>query len=180
MILDEVTDKSVHAIIKFLKHSDPKVRIEAARGLGVIGSRNKAKVAMIEPALTEALQDKEVTVVGAAAKALADMDELNGPVRTTLLDLLKNPDAGVRAAGAQSFGLVGIKGRSAVPSLTEMVLDKDQPPHVLAVACWALGEIGEPAPAAIAALTAILQRKDADEYLKQVAQTALDHINKLK
>jgi HEAT repeat protein len=180
MVLDEVNDKSVHAVIKFLKHADPKVRIEAARGLGVVGSRNKSKVPMVEPALTEALQDKEVTVIGAAAKALAEMDELNGPVRANLLDLLKNPDAGVRAAGAQSFGLVGIKGRSAVSSLTELILDKDQPPHVVSVACWALGEIGEPAPAAIAALTAIGQRKDADEVLKQYAQTALDHINKLK
>jgi HEAT repeat protein len=108
------------------------------------------------------------------------MDEWNGSTRGALLDLLKNGEPTVRAAGAQAFGTAGIKARAAVPALAEMILDKDQPPYVVASGSWALGEIGEPSEQALAALNAVGQRKDADESLKQVAIQALDQIRKLK
>jgi HEAT repeat protein len=180
MALDEVTDKSLQAVIRNFKSSDPKVRIEAARALGAIGSKIKSKAPMVEPALIAALQDKDVTAVGAAAQALAELDELSASGRSSLLDLLRSPEPTIRASVAQAFGAAGIKARAAVPVLTTIVQDKDQPPYVVASACWALGEIGEPAPATLAALNAVGQRKDVDESLKQVAQTALDQINKLK
>jgi HEAT repeat protein len=180
MALDEVTDKSLQAVVRYLKHSDVKVRIEAARGLGGIAGKIKSKTPIVEPALVAALQDKDVTVVGAAASALAEMDELSGTAKSNLLDLLKSPEPTIRATVAQALGLAGIKARSAVPALTAIVRDKDQPPFVVASACWALGEIGEPDAATVAALNAVGQRKDVDESLKQEAQRALEQINKLK
>ncbi len=176
MALDEVTDQGLKAVAKYLKDPDARVRANAARGLGALG--NKAKPATA--ALTEALQDEEVTVVSAAGWALAQMDELSGPARGALLDMLKNPKPDFRAAAAQSFGSAGINARGAVPGLTALVLDREQPPYVVASACWALGEIGEPDPPAVAALKGVEERKDADESLKQVARTALEQINKLK
>jgi HEAT repeat protein len=180
MALSDVTDKSLKVVIKYLKDPDPKVRIEAARGLGAIGSKLKAKTTMVEPALIAALEDKEVTVIGAAAKALAELEERSDSARTALLDLLKNPDSSVRGAGAQALGAVGIKARIAVPTLTQLVLDKDQPPYVVASACWALGKIGDRDAATVAALNTIAQRKDVDQSLKDVAIEALEQINKLK
>jgi HEAT repeat protein len=176
MALDQVTDKGLQAVAKFLKDPDARVRANAARGLGVLG--NKAKPAAA--ALTDALQDEEVTVVTAAGWALAQLDELSGPARAALLDLLKSPKPDFRAAAAQSFGSAGIKARAAVPALTALLLDRDQPPYVVTSACWALGEIGEPDPSALAALKGVEERKDTEESLKQVARTALEQINKLK
>jgi HEAT repeat protein len=167
-------------VIKYLKNPDPKVRVEAARGLGAVAMKLKAKASLVEPALIGALTDKEATVVAAAALALTQMDELSGKAREDLLGLLKSSDVGIRSAVAQSFGSAGMKARPAVVALSELVQDKEQPPSVVMSACWALGEIGEPSAAAEAALTSISQRKDADESLKQTAQIALDQIHKLR
>jgi HEAT repeat protein len=180
MVLDEVTDQSVQSVIKYLKHADPKVRVEAARALGAVATKLKAKFSMIEPALIGALQDKEASVLAAVAQALTEMDELSGKARAELLDLLKHPDPAVRAAVAQSFGNAAAKAHPAVPVLAELVQDKEQPPAVVMSACWAIGEIGDPSAAAETALTSIVQRKDVDESLKQSAQFALDQIHKLK
>jgi HEAT repeat protein len=180
MAIDEVNDKSVRGVISYLKNPDPKVRVEAARGLGAIATKLKVKASLVEPALIGALQDKEANVIGAAALALTQMDELSGKARDDLLGLLKNSDASVRSAAAQSFGSAGSKARPAVPALAELVQDKEQPPSVVSSACWALGEIGEPSAAAEAALTSISQRKDTDDSLKQTAQMALDQIHKLR
>jgi HEAT repeat protein len=180
MALDEVTDKSLQAVIRFFSNNDPRVRIEAARGLGAIGSKVKSKTHIVEPALLAALQDKEVSVIGAAARALAEMDEVSGPGRAAMLDLLKTSDAPVRAVVAQALGSAELKARSAVPALTAIVQDKEQPPYVVASACWALGRIGERDAPTVAALTAIGQRKDVDESLKLYAREALEQINKLK
>jgi HEAT repeat protein len=180
MALDEVTEKSLQVVIRYFKNNDPKVRTEAARGLGAIGNKLKSKSTMVEPALLAALDDKDVNVVAAAAEALASLEEMSGKARSALLDLLKNPDANLRAVGARALGMAGSKGRQGVPALTALVQDKEQPPFVLASACWALGEIGEPSPAAVAALNDVGQRKDVDDSLKRLAQTALDQMNKLK
>jgi HEAT repeat protein len=180
MAIDEVTDKSVQNVIRFLKHTDPKVRVEAARGLGAVATKLKAKTTMIEAALIPALDDKEASVVGAVAQALAEMDELNGKARSELLGLLKHPDAAMRSAVAQAFGNAAAKSRPAVPLLAELVQDKEQPPAVVLSACWALGEIGDPTAAAETALNSVLQRRDVDESLRQAAQNALDQIHKLK
>jgi HEAT repeat protein len=180
MAIDEVTDKSVRGVITYLTNADPKVRVEAARGLGAIAMKLKVKANLVEPALIRALQDKEASVVAAAALALTQMDELSGKAREDLLGLLKNPEASIRSAVAQSFGSAGMKARPAVPALADLVQDKEQPPSVVSSACWALGEIGEPSAAAEAALTSIAQRKDADESLKLTAQSALDQIHKLR
>lgn len=176
MALDKVSDTSVQAVIKFLKHNELKVRVHAARGLGAMGAKGKAAI----PALIAALQDKEVPAVAAAGWALGQMDELAGSTRAALTDLLKNPEPAMRAAGAQALGNAGPKARAAIAPLIELVQDKEQPPFVVATACWALGEIADPAGPAPAALTAVVQRKDVDESLKQVARDALEQIRKPK
>jgi HEAT repeat protein len=86
----------------------------------------------------------------------------------------------MRATGAQSLGLAGIKARAAVPALTELVMDKTQRPVVVASGCWALGEIGEPDAQAVAALKAVSERQDVDESLKEEAIKAIDKIHKIK
>ena len=180
MVFEEVTDRSVQSVIKFLKHNDPKARVEAARGLGSIGSKIRTKVAMIEPALVGALQDKDSSVVGAAARALLELDPLSGSARTAILEQLKGPDPSVRAAVAVSLGTGGAKARVAVPTLTELIEDKEQPPFVVVAVCWALGEIGEPSTATLAALNAVGQRKDVDSSVKDAAHTAIEQINRIK
>jgi HEAT repeat protein len=185
MALDETIDKKhLQAVSKFLKGSDKvndknnamKVRLNAARALGTLG--DKARDAA--PALVEALDDKETQVVGTAAWALTRMGGLSGPSKGALLGLLKNPDPNMRATGAQSLGLAGIKARAAVPALTELVMDKTQRPVVVASGCWALGEIGEPDAQAVAALKAVSERQDVDESLKEEAIKAIDKIHKIK
>lgn len=173
---DVASEKWLKALIKHLTDKEAKVKVNAARGLGALGTKAKAAV----PALLDTLGDKDVRVVAAAAWALTQMEGLSGSSRATLLAQLKNQDSNVRAAVAQAFGSAGIKGRTAVPALTDLLLDKEQPPFTLASACWALGEIADPDARAQAALTAICDRKDADESLKQEAQIALDKIHKLK
>jgi HEAT repeat protein len=181
MVIDEVTEKSLHPVVKYLKHNDPKVRVEAARGLGAMGNKIKGKwVAEVEPALLATLDDNEPTVVGNAARALLEIEELSAAGRSTLLGLLRSPDVDVRAAVAQAFGSAGTRGRSAVPALAALVQDRRQPPYVVSMACWALGEIGEPSPDALAALNGVIQREDTDKSLKNWAQDALAQINKLK
>jgi HEAT repeat protein len=180
MVFEGANDRSLQTVIKLLKHNDTKVRVEAARGLGSLGAKVRTKVTTIEPALVGALQDKDPTVVSAAIRALLELDPLSGTARVAMLDQLKAPDPSIRAAAAQAFGTAGPKGRPAVPALTELIEDKEQPPHVLVSACWALGEIGEGSAATVAALNAIIQRKDVDTSVKDAAHTALDQINRIK
>jgi HEAT repeat protein len=173
---DSVDKKHLQATIKFLTHKEAKVRTNAARALGSLGTRAKGA----ESALVDTLGDKEATVVGAAAWALTQMEGLSGGSRAALLGALKSPDAAVRGAVVQSLGHSGIKARAAVPALVELLQDKDQPPFVLASACWALGEIGDNDAKVETALRTISERKDADESLKREAQTALEQVRKLK
>jgi HEAT repeat protein len=180
MVFEGASDRSIQTIIKYLKHNDVKVRVEAARALGSLGNKVRTKVAMIEPALVGALQDKDPSVVGAVVRALLELDPLSVSAKAAMLDQLKAPDPAVRAAAAVSFGTAGAKGRIAVPALTELVGDKEQPPYVVTSACWALGEIGEGSAATVAALNAIIQRKDVDTSVKDAGHTALDLINHIK
>ncbi len=175
MAVDEVTEKSLQNVTKLLKNKEVKSRVTAARGLGALGPKAKAAV----PALIEALHDAEPEVVASAGWALAQVDELSGPARAALLDLIKDPRPMARAAAAQAFGAAGPKARFAVPPLAELAQDKTQPPFVVASACWAIGEIGDEAPAAETALNSVCQRKDVDDSLKYYAQVALVQIHKL-
>jgi HEAT repeat protein len=177
MALDDAVDKKhLQSAIKFLTHKETKVRANAARALGSLGTKAKGA----ESALVDALGDKEAPVAGGAAWALTQMDGLSGGSKAALLGALKSPDPAVRGAVAQSFGIAGIKARAAVPALVDLLQDKEQPPFALASACWALGEIGDNDARVEAALRAIVERKDADESLKREAQTALEQVRKLK
>src|SRR5712692_10902377 len=83
--------RSVADLIEALKSPDPKVRFEAAKSLGELGS-NAEKAA---PALTEALNDPEAKVRHAAARSLGKIGPGGKEAIPGLTKALKDTDARV-------------------------------------------------------------------------------------
>jgi len=183
-VLGKLKDPAARpALQKALKDENVRVRSRAAEALGNL------KDLAAQPALQEALQtDEDARVRRSAAKALGklkdpaarltlqDTIKHEGPgVRRsaadlpTLLELLKDKDAGKRSTAAQGLGK--LKDPAVWPALQEALKDEDA-----GVRYWvveALGNLKD--PAARPALQESLQDKDA-----KVRRSAAEALGNLK
>src|SRR5439155_813999 len=100
-----------------------------------------------------ALADSDPQVRLMVAEAIWKVEKPTpGVIMPTLLRGLKDKDAEVRIAACRVIGLLGAKGKNAVPPLIDALKDKDQLVTMNAVV--ALGDIG---PVARDAAPALLQ-----------------------
>ncbi|HEX5270803.1 MAG TPA: HEAT repeat domain-containing protein [Gemmataceae bacterium] len=91
-----------------------------------------------------------------------------------LTGALKDPDAGVRAAAAESLGRLSDYAREALPALVEAFKDKKADRFVRGYAAFAIGRIGGgDARDAVPALAEALTDKETPEAVRRSAATAL-------
>ena len=121
------------------------------------------------PDLIRALRSRTSADRIRAAKSLGRLGSLARDAIPTLTALLRDDDAKVREAAAQS---VGQMGAAALPALSVM-LDHDDK-YVRRNAIWALGKLGPQAKCALAALARGLQ--DADPRTASGAAQAIGNM----
>src|SRR5262245_16194901 len=87
----------------------------------------------------------------------------------SLIECLKDKDAGVRFTAAENLGRYGANAKDAVPALTGALKDPDK--NVRGAAAYALAGVGADARDSIPALREVLQ--DADKDVRQAATYAI-------
>lgn len=152
------------------KDSDPKIRREAALLLGRMG--NDAKSA--PPALAQALRhDKSEAVREAAAAALSSFGEEASDHVPALAAALKDKQAGVRAAAAESLYKLGSGARSALPMLLTTARTRTEERYPRQFAVQYLGRWGKDEPETCPALAEILADKSAPQAVRAAAAEAI-------
>jgi hypothetical protein len=108
--------------MELLNSQDPTKKVGAIIAVGMIGH----KAWKAEPALIEALKDKDEDVRWLAAQNLGSIDPGEGAFQA-LCDVLKNRQEGtrVRASAAYSLGRIRADVRAAVPALSEALDSED-------------------------------------------------------
>jgi HEAT repeat protein len=175
---------AVPALIKALKDRDTFVRRFSAQALGAIGPDAKRAV----PALTMILNDSHKEVQEAAARALGKL----GPAGVeTLIVIVRDDsrDAALRRQAIDSLSSLGSTGRSAVPTLTELIKEpvskgkkKSAPEDVRVAAAVALGSLATSSDKeTIKALESLTDKKSkAPRDLRMSANQALRKIRQNK
>lgn len=160
---------SVAALIRGVRHDDPRVRNFATWTLGEMGEAARPAV----PALVGlARQDGGAGKTGAIT-AIGKIGGDSPEVIPLLLDELKHPKEAHRYRAARTLGKMGPAAASAVPGLVEAL--RDPSPLVRLNAVRALGNLGDPAKAALPALIEALN-KDVDKEVRKEAGLAISKL----
>ncbi len=158
-------ETSLPALIRGLKHDDPRVRAFATWTLGEMEEVARSAI----PALVAlARQD------GGAGKtgALSAIGEIGGDSPETiplLLQELRHPKEARRYRAARTIGKMGLAAASAVPGLTEALHDPSALVRLHVVR--AFGSIGEASKPALPALIEILNQDPDPEVRKEASLT---------
>jgi HEAT repeat protein len=141
-----------------LKHPDPQVRKEAALRLAELGSAATGAYHL----LCEALKDPDPEVRTAVLRALA-VSRPPAPriVVQTVLPLLREKNAAVRAQAIITVGCLGSGVKDAVSPLADLLHDETIPHPTtapdLSIAYYAVKALGQIGPNAVAALPPLLE-----------------------
>lgn len=142
--------------------ADARVRANAARALGRMGS----EAAIAVPSLTKALKDSDPTVRVAAALALGDIASEADLVVPELLEALRREDPNSRIEGSREWhptvrvnlvaalGQFGPAAFPAVPVLAQLLTEENE--DIVLEASLSLGNIGPSAAAAVPGLAEIV------------------------
>lgn len=154
---------AVPALVAALSDHDRGLRLEAARGLALIGP----PAAPATPLLVEWLKDEDEIVRSAASLALSRI----GPAALPLLiQALQSGPPRVRVEAATSIALMGPPAVSATPHLIEAL--RAGPDSLRSEAAFALGRLGS--PAAVSPLVEALE--DEAETVRFSASNALGEL----
>lgn len=189
--------EAIPDLVLALEDQDPVKRKESAQALGCIGKEAATAI----PALTQTLGDEKKWVRIAAARALGQIGPEAIP---SLTQALENQDASIRAAAAWGLGYIGSEaneaipvliqalgdedetvcqaaawalggiGSAVVPTLIQVLEDKDLDTNLRKYAAIALGQAGTEAEEAIPNL--ILALEDESEEVRTGAKIALWYI----
>jgi HEAT repeat protein len=119
--------EDVPKLLKNLKSRDAKVRIAAAKDLGLIGAIRAADAQEAVPVLFELLKkEKDVEVRKAYLDALGKMDPDPKEAVPAFKDALKDRSPAVRMAAAGALGRLGKDAEEAIPDLEKLQKDKDK------------------------------------------------------
>ncbi len=176
---------AVPALRGALKDSDRFVRRFAAQALAAIGPEASAAV----PELRIAANAKEIQVAEAATVALG---KIGPPALPALMAIAKdkNKEPVVRRKAIEGLGSMGEAGRSAIPTLTEIIKPgkgkmkggrKGDPTDVRADVANALGNLARADDTeAVEALEALAGIKIRDKVLAGSVRQALNKIKRRK
>lgn len=183
------------AVVRYLGHSSPKVRLAAVAAVSGWRGRDKMAVATLVKRLgdvdTEVVDHTKKTLATSGAKAVAPLvkalshqrpivrrraahllGQLGAPAKPAVPHLAKalsDKDTHVRTAAARSLGRLQLVARKAVPQLIQAL--GDQSPQVRCDVIWALSFIG----ADEARVKVVLKRleKDGDPKVRKAVQEGL-------
>jgi len=155
---------AVPALARRLKDADPQVRIASAAAIASIDPKNPDVLPAALAELKGAAEQRRV-----AADLLGDLGAVSVP---TLSGALKDVDANVRWAAAESLGRIGPAAKAAVTDLAAALADKE----IRSIAADALGSIGKEAKAGVPGLVQIV-REEKDPSLRMTAGVALARID---
>ena len=119
--LTRIGEASVAPAAKLLEHSNMKVRSEAAKTLGLIGTPAKSA----KEALKKALTDRSINVAAEAAVTLCILGEAQEDAAALIKRGLEAPFAGVPAYAIEAITRMGATGKPLVPLALAKIADKD-------------------------------------------------------
>ncbi len=152
--------RAVRAFMDALLDPVAQVRLEAVISLGAIGRPTDPRLLGSVIHILQGLQtSKDKTVSMWSYVALLAMDEkMTDKSIRAILRYLQSPDSELRQQVLRALAAIGIRARTCVPDVLEIMDDRD--PAVVAMACFALGHISEYAPKVTEALIAASRRKE--------------------
>ncbi len=115
LILLQIGEPVVPAVVPLLKSSDPRIRARAATTLWGLGPNARAAV----PALALSVGDAEMEVRVASAMALEAIGPDSRDAVPALVRALKDREGRVRQWAAKALGKIGPPAKEALPALAE-------------------------------------------------------------
>jgi HEAT repeat protein len=114
-ITDQVSDKDLRGIAKFLRDKDAAIRLHAVQALAIVGPAGASQV----PALVEVLDDEDPSVVMYAAHALGNMGDKAREAEAALTKRKAHQDPLVRAEVEDALKRIKEKIRIDDPTPTD-------------------------------------------------------------
>jgi HEAT repeat protein/energy-coupling factor transporter ATP-binding protein EcfA2 len=181
---NDAVERAVDPLVEALGDTEESVQLLAAEALEVIGSRGRSSA----PALLKTLDRGNESLRLASATALGSVcspwvrhgsekvmeNDFNCPSGAVqgLIKHLEDPSAEVRAAAANSIGIIGPSAKAAVPGLIAKLQDTN--PSVQIAAAASLGSMGIWARPAIIPLAKLHENESAriatESALKQIGE----------
>ncbi len=173
--------RATRALLTAVEDRAAQVRLEAVLALGQMGRPDDGVLLDHTLRVLKSMTaDKDKTVdIWARLSQMALMDKVDDVDLQYLSKCAKIGELSrVRVQAVRALGVVGIKTKTVVPQLIDLLADKDA--AVAGNACIALGGIRDPGPNVEKALTDLSLNKEAEEEVKKAALKALDDIKKGK
>ena len=162
------------ALLNALSDRAAQVRLQAVMGLAQLGKPADPVLLVQEVKSVRAMTiDKDKTVVIWAHLSMMALDKIDdeGIAYLTKCARPGEPER-LRVQAIGALGMVGTKEKKVVPTLIELLSEKDAP-NIAASACQALGRIGDPGDKAEKALAAVIHDKDMEDPIRFQAIYAL-------
>ncbi len=167
--------RAVAAMIKASHDVAIKVRLEAAKGLGMLGKTNNPQLApLVEKTLVNLSRDRDQRVVIWANVSAMTLDKVEDARVRAIADQLRAPEITVRITPARGLAAVGPQARPVLPRLLNALNDKD--PTVAAATLTAIVSIGDKGPDVLKALNDLHDKKEVPEMVRLTAQRAIDSL----
>jgi len=140
------------ALTRLLKDPATSVRRSAAETLEKTAEGSApVSTALVAPALTAALRDKDKEVRLTAAFILVKIGADYKPAAAVFIEALREPDVKTRIAAAYALGGLKAAARPAVPTLIDMLTDENiNVRYCASYVLWDLGDVAAPAAPALA------------------------------
>jgi HEAT repeat protein len=173
--------RATRALLASVEDRAAQVRLEAVLALGQMGRPDDgALLDRTLRVLKSMTADKDKTVdIWARLSLMALVDKVDDADLQFLSKCAKIGEVSrTRVQAVRALGTVGVKTKTVVPQLVDLLSDADS--AVAGNACVALGGIRDPGANAEKALTDLSVNKEASEEVKKAALKALDDIKKGK
>jgi HEAT repeat protein len=173
--LPEVTDAAIPSLLTALKSKNEPIRIAAAEGLALAGSRaasaGGALAEAIKSSYPAAYDPEAIAVLGPEMAYWRALAKIGGPAAEPTAELLMHPNALVRGFAARALGEIGPVAKSTASKLKDAL--KDRFGFVAVESACALSRLGEGTDEAIELV------KRAIDAPNTVAQTAIEAIPRM-
>lgn len=173
--------RAVIAMTKGSIDSAVAVRLEAAKGLGMLGRVTDPMVlSTVQPLVEKALQnfsrDKDQRVVIWGTISAMALDKVDPAKIQSIAGFLRSPDVSIRQHAALALAAIGPHNKPVLDKVIAALQDKDSGVAVNALGALLASE--EKGPEVLMALKDLHDKKETPEGLKYLAQAATEAITR--